>query len=185
MKFSKRSFLSRLDDTVRWTGIPARVAAAMPDSPPSDRRHRPLRWFPIWPIAAACALFVLSFSWPKSHDLMALLPSLGVMIVALGPGIHRAGPLGRPSLDDDEREAALRQESLLFCLGLIACLNGLGQPLLMVLTYAQNWHMARVVSVASSALMLNATLFGCLPTLYASWKLPPDREDAVDGNAAC
>jgi hypothetical protein len=35
----------------------------------------------------------------------------------------------------------------------------------------QNWQTAHSASVAGSALMLNATLFGCLPTLYASWNL--------------
>jgi len=101
----------------------------------------------------------------------ALVPSLGGVIVALVPVIHTNGPLGKPSLEDDEREAALRKDSFLFCLGLLAFLNCLGQPFLMILSHLQNWQTAHSTSVAASALMLNATLFGCLPTLYASWHL--------------
>ena len=87
------------------------------------------------------------------------------------PGIHMNGPLGKPSLEDDEREAALRKDSFLFCLGLLAVLNCLGQPCLMILSHWQDWQIAQTVSVVTSAFMLNATLFGCLPTLYASWNL--------------
>jgi hypothetical protein len=172
MNFRQRSILSRLDDTVRWTGIPARVAENMPDAPRSDRKHRPLRWIPIWPVAFSSALFVLSCTGPQSQDLVALFPSLGLVFVAPALGIQRAGPLGRPSLEDDERESALRKDAFLFCLSLLACLNGLGQPLLMIISYAEHWPMAKAVTVASSSVMLNVTLLACLPTLYASWKVP-------------
>ena len=165
------TFLSRLDNTLRWTGIPRRVADEMSDAPSVDRKHRPLRWISIWPIAFSCALFILSLTWPSVLNLVALVPSLGGVIVALVPTIHMNGPLGKPSLEDDEREAALRKDSFLFCLGLLAILNCLGQPFLMILSHLQNWQTAHSASVAISALMLNATLFGCLPTLYASWNL--------------
>ena len=172
MKPSRReAFLSRLDSTLRWTGIPARVADEMSDAPSVNRKHRPLRWIPIWPIAFSCALFILSLTWPSVLNLVALVPSLGGVIVALVPTIHMNGPLGKPSLEDDEREAALRKDSFLFCLGLLAGLNCLGQPILIILSHLQNWQTAHSASVAISALMLNATLFGCLPTLYASWNL--------------
>jgi hypothetical protein len=92
-------------------------------------------------------------------------------VFAMIPGIHMNGPLGKPSLEDDEREAALRKDSLLFCLGLLAILNGLGQPLLMILSHLQDWKIARTASVVTTAFMLNASLWGCLPTLYASWHL--------------
>ena len=171
------TLLSRLDNTLRWTGIPARVADEMSDAPSFDRKHRPLRWIPIWPIAFSCALFILTLIWPSALDLVspgaviAVIMGLMAGIIGMVPGIHMNGPLGKPSLEDDEREAALRKDSFLFCLGLLACLNCLGQPFLMILSHWQNWQTAHSVSVAISALMLNATLLGCLPTLYASWNL--------------
>jgi hypothetical protein len=79
--------------------------------------------------------------------------------------------LGKPSLEDDEREAALRKDAFLFCFGLLALLNSLGQPVLLILSHWQQWQTGYSVGVASSALMLNISLFGCLPTLYASWSL--------------
>ena len=54
MKPSRRSILARLDDTLRWTGIPARVADDLSDAPSLDRKHRPLRWIPLLPIALSC-----------------------------------------------------------------------------------------------------------------------------------
>jgi hypothetical protein len=166
MKTRGRSILSILDNAVRWTGIPARVADEMADAPSVDRKHHPLRWSPILPIAFSCILFVLSLMWPS-----ALLTSLGAVIVAMVPSIHMNGPLGKPSLDDDEREAALRKDSFLFCLGLLAFLNCVGQLLLMSLSHLQSWQTGQSVLVAASAFLLNLTLFGCLPTLYASWQL--------------
>ncbi len=160
-----RNILSILDNAVRWTGIPARVADDMSDTPPVDRKHRPLRWSPIWPIAFSCILFGLSFMWPS-----VLLSSLGAVIAGMASSIHINGPLGKPSLEDDEREAALRKDSFLFCLGLLVFLNCVGQLVFLGLSILQNWQTAQRVSVAASAFMLNLTLFWCLPTLYASWK---------------
>src|ERR1700689_680578 len=132
MNTRRPNILSILDDALRWTGIPARVADEMCDAPSVDRKHRPLRWIPIWPIAFSCALFILSLTWRSALNLMVLMPSLGVVIVAMVPVIHMNGPLGKPSLEDDEREAALRKNSFLFCLGLLTSLNCLGQPFLMI-----------------------------------------------------
>jgi hypothetical protein len=166
MKTRGRNILSILDNAVRWTGIPARVADDMSDAPSVDRKHRPLRWIPIWLIAFSCILFILSLMWPS-----VLLISFGTLIAAMAPSIHMNGPLGKPSLEDDEREAALRKDSFLVCFGLLAFLNCVGQLLLMSLSHLQNWQMADSVFVAASAFMVNLTLFGCLPTLYASWNL--------------
>jgi hypothetical protein len=90
----------------------------------------------------------------------------------MAPSIHMNGPLGKPSLEDDEREAALRKDSFLVCFALLAFLNCVGQLLLMTLSHLQNWQTGQSVFVAASAFMLNLTLFGCLPTLYASWRMP-------------
>jgi len=166
MNTRRRTIFSIMDDALRWTGIPARVADQMSDAPEADHKRRPMRWIPIWPIAFSCILFALSFTWPSP-----LLTSLGAVIVAMIPAIHTNGPLGKPSLDDDERETTLRKDSYLFCLGLLAFLNCVGQLLLMGLSHLQNWQTAHAVFVAASAFLLNLTLFGCLPTLYASWNL--------------
>jgi hypothetical protein len=178
MKSVRETFLSRLDNMVRWTGMPARIADAMSGAPSVDRKHRPQRWIPIWPIAFSCALLVLSLTWPPVLDrvspgvVIAIIAGpMGAVIMAMLPIIHTSGPLGKPSYEDDERETALRKDSFLFCLGLLAWLNCLGQPILMILSHWQNWQIGQSASVVISALTLNAALFGSLPTLYASWNL--------------
>ena len=175
MKSVIEKFLSTLDNSVRWTGIPARIAEEMSDARSVDRKHRPLRWIPIWTIAFSCALFILSLTWlpalVSAGTVISITVGLMAGIMGMGPVIHTSGPLGKSSLEDDEREAALRKDSFLFCLGILAGLNCLGQPILMILSHLQNWQTAQSASVTLSALMLNATLLGCLPTLYASWNL--------------
>ncbi len=161
-----RNVLSILDNAVRWTGIPARVTNQMSEALPDNRKHRPLRWIPLCLIGIACALFFLSLKWPT-----VLLTSLGAVIAALTPTVHMNGPLGKSSFEDDEREAALRKDSFLVCLGVLVAINSIGQLLFMGLALLQRWQIVDGVSIAASAFLLNLTLFGCLPTLYASWRM--------------
>src|SRR4051812_34266198 len=109
MKTRGRNFLAILDNAVRWTGLPARVADAMSDAPAADRTYRRLRWTPMLPIAFSCTLFVLCVMWPS-----VLLTSLGAVVAGMASMIHMNGPLAKPSLEDDEREATLRKDSYLF-----------------------------------------------------------------------
>lgn len=175
MKRSHRSILSMLDDTLQWTGIPARVAEDMSDDPSPDRKHQPLRWVPLVLIAFSGALLVLCLSWPLELGRVrpgAVISLMTGMAVSIATGlllIHTNGPLGKPACEDDEREAALRKASFLFCFGLLAALNGLGQPILLIVSHWQNWQMAHTTIVVFCALILNATLLGTLPTLFASW----------------
>jgi len=181
MKPPRRSILSMLDDTVRWTGMPARVAAHISGEP--FLKHRLLRWSPIWPIAFSCALLMISLAWPPALEgvsegmIISVLVAFWCCVFGMMPSIHASGPLGKSSMEDDEREAALRKDSFLFCLGLLAVLNCLGQPCLMILSHWKDWQIAQTASVVTTAFMLNAALWGCLPTLYASWHLEPLQKD--------
>jgi hypothetical protein len=175
MKPRRRSILSMLDDSVRWTGMPDRVANQMA----GGAFHEPqrLRWTPIWPIAFSLALLMTSLAWPPALDgidlgfIICALTVFWCCVFGMMPGIHAIGPLGKSSMQDDEREAALRKNSYLVCLGLLAAINCLCQPVFMVLSHWQDWKLPQIVSVVTSVFILNAALFGCLPTLYASWKL--------------
>lgn len=170
MKRSHGSILSRLEDALRWTGIPARVADDMSDDP--SVKHRPLRWVPLLLIAFSCVLLTICLFWPLEISPGAVVSTMTAMVLSIISGVwlaHTSGPLGKPSCEDDEREAALRKDSFLFCFGLLAVLNGLGQPILLIVSHWQDWPTAYSSIVAFSALILNATLLGTLPTLYASW----------------
>lgn len=170
MTRSHRSILSRLDDAARWTGIAAWVA-----DPLVDRKHPPYRWLPLLLIAVSCLPLVVCFIWPQAMDrlslatLVSLILGPVISLVTAAWFIYTNGPLGKPSREDDEREAALRKDSFLFCLGLLAALNGLGQPVLLILSHWQNWETGHSALVVISALTLNAALLWTLPTLYASW----------------
>jgi hypothetical protein len=175
MKRSHRSILSRLDDALAWTGIPARVADDMSDNPSVDRKYRPLRWVPLLVIAFSCVPLILCLVWPLKLDhvspgaVVGLITGMTVSIMMGVLLIHTCGPLGKPSSEDDEREAVVRKDSILFCFGLLAGLNCLGQPILLIVSHWQSWQIAHSVIVAFCILILNATLLGTLPTLYASW----------------
>lgn len=173
MKRSRRSILSRLDDSLRWTGIPDRVADDMSDDPSVDRNHRPLRWSPLLLIVFSCVPLALSSSLllqVSPGAVVGIMTGIAVSIVTGGVLVYTGGPLGKPAREDDEREAVLRKDSFLFCLGLLAVLNCLGQPILLIVSHWQNWQIGQSVVVVFCALILNATLLGALPTLYASWK---------------
>ena len=172
MKRSHRSILSRLDDTLRWTGIPARVADDMSADPSVDRNHRPLRWAPLWLIAFSSVLLILCLILPAKVSpgaVVGIMTGMALSIMAGGVLVYTNGPLGKPACEDDEREAALRKDSFLFGLGLLAGLNCLGQPILLIVSHWQDWQTAQSAIVVFCALILNATLLGTLPTLYASW----------------
>jgi len=168
----KRShnILARLEDALRWTGIPDRVADDLSGDP--SLKHRPLRWVPLLLIAFSCALLVLCLIWPPKISpgaVVGIMTSMALSIVTGGVLVYTNGPLGKPAREDDEREAALRKDSFLFCLGLLAGLNCLGQPILLIMSHWQNWQPAQSVIAVFCTLILNATLLGTLPTLYASW----------------
>lgn len=176
MKRSHRSILSRLDDSLRWTGIPDRVADDLSDHPSVDRAHRPLRWVPLLVIAFSCIPLVLCLILPANVSPGAGVGIMTGMAISIATGallIYTNGPLGKPSRDDDEREAALRKDSFLFCLGLLAALNCLGQPVLLLVSHWQHWPAVQSVIVVFCTLIVNATLLGTLPTLYASWNSRP------------
>jgi hypothetical protein len=172
MKRTHRSILSTLDEAVRWTGIPARVADDMSDNPSVDRNHRPLRWIPLLVIAFSCTPLVVClmlFPMVSPGAVVGIMTGMAVCVMTGVLLVYTSGPLGKSSREEDEREAALRKDSFLFCLGLLAGLNCLGQPVLLIVSHWQNWQIAQSVIVMFWALILNATLLGTLPTLYASW----------------
>lgn len=169
MKRSHRGILSRLEDALRWTGIPARVADDLSDDP--SVQHRPMRWVPLLLIAFSCILITVCVFRQPVVSPAAVVGTMTAMLLGIAGVllVHTSGPLGKPACENDEREAALRKDSFLFCLGLLAVLNCLGQPILLIVSHWKDWPTAYSSIVAFSTLILNATLLGTLPTLYASW----------------
>jgi hypothetical protein len=173
MKLSHQTILSKLDDAVRWTGMVDRVSDQIAGDP--SVHHRPARWIPLLYIVTAWMLILFPLFLIVKFDLsmwdvVVVMMAIAICVTAGAWQIHASGPLGKAASVDDEREAALRKESLLFSLGFLAALNCVALPVLLVLSHWQGWRTAPVVAVAVSTLILNAVLLGTLPTLYASWK---------------
>ncbi len=168
MSATGRTALQKMDALVRWSGASEMVARDMSRDPDARRRYRPMRWLPLLPMACGAGLLFSTVAFPIAHSLYA---AAGPIVAAVA-AVSMHGPLGKPSIDDDEREAALRKDAYLFCLAVLACLNMAGGPALMVMAALQGWEAERMFGIAFALIIGNLTWFGSLPTLHASWKAP-------------
>lgn len=167
MSVKHRTVLQRMDALVWWSSASDRVQDDM-SGDADGRRYRPMRWLPLLPMACGAGFIFSATAFP--------VPPMSYAIA--GPAIAAAaaialnGPLGKPSIDDDEREAALRKNAFFFCLAILAFLNIVGGPVLLFTAAVNAWATERTIGVAFALFMANMTWFVSLPTLYASWKLP-------------
>lgn len=168
MNNHRKSALQRMDALVRWSGAAEAVSADMADDADTRRRHRPMRWLPLLPVTCGAGLIGLAIA----HPIGSMWYVAAGPIVAAMTMVSINGPLGKPSLDDDEREAALRKDAFLFCLAVLAFLNILAGPALMVMAALNEWKIEQMAGVAFALVIGNLAWFGSLPTLYASWKSP-------------
>lgn len=167
MSVKHRTALQRLDALVWWTSASDTVKQDMsPDG--GARRYGPMRWLPLLPMACGAGFLFCAVAFPMPH----LSYAAAVPAMAAAAGIAMNGPLGKPSIDEDEREAALRKNAFFFCLAILAFANIVGGPLLLVTAGLHGWAAERIIGVAFALFMANMTWFVGLPTLYASWKLP-------------
>lgn len=168
MSATGKTALQKMDALVRWSGASEMVTRDMSRDPDARRRYRPMRWLPLLPMACGAGLLFAAIAFPIAHSLYALAGP----IVAAVAAVSMNGPLGKPSIEDDEREAALRKDAFLFCLAVLAVANMVGGPVLMVMAGLQGWEMERMFGIAFALVIGNLTWFSSLPTLYASWKAP-------------
>lgn len=171
MSAKRKTLMQGMDALVWWSGTSDKVRHDM--SADADERQRlPMRWLPLLPMAFAAGLIFTSISFSVSNMVYGV--AAPIMAVALAIAIN--GPLGKPSIDDDEREAALRKNSFFFCTAFLAFVNIVAAPILMLTSALHGWAVERSVGTAFALFMANMTCFVSLPTLYASWKLPKQSE---------
>lgn len=173
MSTKHRTALQKLDALVWWTGASDQVRHDMSDNA-GERRLRPLRWLPLLPMACGAGLVVAATAFP----LPGTVYGAGAAMMAATTAVALNGPLGKSSIHDDEREAALRKSAILFTLALLAILNIVAGPILLLTAALQGWPVERAASVAFALFMANMTWFVSLPTLYASWKPTAPSEQA-------
>ena len=168
MSAKGKTALQKMDALVRWSNASDMVRRDMSDDADTRRRYRPMRWLPLLPMACGAGLISWAIASPIAHALYVIAaPIVGTMAA-----VSINGPLGKPSMEDDEREAALRKDAFLFCLAVLAFANIVGGPILMLTAALHGWPVERIVGVAFALVIGNLAWFGSLPTLYASWKAP-------------
>lgn len=168
MSARRKTALEWMDSLVRWTNASDMVKRDMSSEDSESRRNLPMRWLPLIPMGCGAGLVFAAIALPVPVMFYGIA---GAMSGGM-PFIHINGPLGKSSVDDDEREAALRKDAFLFCFAILAIANILGQPLLMVMAALDHWTIARTMGLAVAVVIGNLAWFTSLPTLYASWKLP-------------
>lgn len=173
MNAARKTMLQRMDALVRWTKMPDRVKLDMAADSENRRRHRQKRWLPLLPMALGAGfVIVATVVQPPAWSF-----GLAGAFSALGATVNGNGPLGKSSLEDDEREAALRKDAWLFCLAVLAFANIVGQPALALMAMLQAWPVERIGGALFAVFMCNMLWLASLPTLYASWKLPKLQEE--------
>lgn len=168
----RKTIPQRMDDLVRWTGIPSQIVHP-------QRRRRPLRWLSATAAAAGVAGFVVSalaqfagsIMWVGYAVLMAGF-TIATLLQVFGP----LKPFGSGERVD-EFDRALRDRAYLFTFAAFAFVTALGVILLMFIMVAQWPRPALVMCLAELALLL-VTIGPALPTAYASWRVEWDRDDS-------
>lgn len=168
MSGNRKTALQRMDALVRWSYASDMVRREMSDDAEAERRYRPMRWLPLLPMACGAGLVIAAIAFPIPRAMLTIV----VPVVGAMGAIPNNGPLGKPSMDDDEGEAALRKDAYLFCLAVLAFLNIVGGPILMVMAALHGWATERIVGIAFALVVGNLAWFRSLPTLYASWQPP-------------
>ncbi|WP_374580384.1 hypothetical protein [Pseudoduganella sp.] len=158
--------LERLDVLVAWTNMPARVKHDMNHGDDGQRQHLPMRWLPLLLMAAAAGVVAATLMLPVSYWLFGTVGAFSAAAAA----VYTHGPLGKPSIEDDERGAALRKDAWLFSLSVLAFANIIGQPALLMAAALHGWSVERVSYVVLAVFICNVIWLNCLRTLYTSWK---------------
>jgi hypothetical protein len=168
---SRKPLVQRLDDSVRWTGIPDLVMRTP--------RRRPQRWWSTLAIVAATAGLVVAIGWPALR-----WPGYAVLVTAFSIAnfMPMFGPLkpwaGTEPID--ERERAGRARAFLIALSVISFVAVFGLWTIVAMSTVGDWSAATLrLSIVDLAFYI-AALYSALPTCIASWaerRLPDEEED--------
>lgn len=155
----RKTLPQRLDDSVRWTGIPA-LAQGHP-------RRRHLRVAPAIALLMAFGAIALSIAtadlrWP-GYILSALAFAVSVWVPLFGP-IKPWGSFERT----DERERAIRAEAYLVTFPVVLLVAVVGLMVAPALTVLASWPAPRLELLLFGFGFTVLTLYNALPSLYAS-----------------
>ena len=164
----RKTFLQRLDDTVRWTGIPA-IAA-------QQQRRRRLLVPPVVALLLATGGLIYCLAHPSGYWPGYACLMFGFAISNFMPLLGPVIPWGSTHRVD-ERERALRRSAYLVGLASIGVASFLGLWLLVALASLGGLSVEQLVRDMAALAFYLMTLHGSVPTLWASWRTPPLAEE--------
>jgi hypothetical protein len=181
MTYRERSILRHLDGLFEWTGIPRLAEGRV--------KPRPRKWSSVLVIVLASVALLLCWitdrTWKMSMAL-ALIGSLG----ALAAAIRQIGPLHAKPLSgtEDERENLWRSQSQMVgfaVVAIVALIGVLGVALALLFSSLRSMTVTGGIGVALLPVAIRLIGFGqyllvlliVVPTLHASWTLPPPIDD--------
>ncbi len=172
MSGKRKTALQQMDALVWWSNASSQVRHDM-SRDNGEARRQPMRWLPLLPMAFGAGLL----AWATAFSIPGMAYGVAGPVMAVAAAIANKGPLGKPSINDDEYEAALRKNAFFFCMACLAVANIVGGPALLLAAGFKGWATERLVGIAFALFMANMIWFASLPTLYASWKLPALSDD--------
>jgi hypothetical protein len=169
---SRKTLAQRLDDSVRWTGIP--------DAAMRAPRRRPLRALSTLALTLATAGLIVMIAGSARLQWFGYgMIMLGFCFASFMPVWGPLKPWSTLVEPVDERERAVRARAFLIALSVIAFVAVCGLWLIVPLSILAKWsdNMLRMAILGLAFLI--ATLYSALPTCIASWseRPLPDDED--------
>lgn len=160
---TRRTLSERLDDLVRWTGIPALTEQPV--------RRRPLRWPSTMALVLAGTGFVVAMAHTGGTGRASAIGQAVLLCgFALGNVMKIHGPL-KPfgSIEHvDEWDQVTRARAYLFTFAAFAAVTFAGLAVLLA-GGAMNWPTDAIGRGAMALFFLLATIAATLPTAHASW----------------
>lgn len=167
MSDRQHRFLTWLDRSVMWTGVPA-MAARTP-------RKRHLRWLPLLALVVAGVGLLWCVLRPgRSYWIGYALIMIGFFIANLLP---IWGPLRRFNERADEFERQQRRDSFLVGLAAVAAAGFGGMWLTIGLLAMEVWSAPVTQRELTAFAFYMMALFCAVPTLHASWRTRPFNDD--------
>jgi hypothetical protein len=165
----RKTIPQRMDDLVRWTGVPALSQGKI--------RRRPFRWLSALAVVGALGGFIASaaggfLGGPFAIGYMVLIASfaVGLIVQVFGP----LKPFNSATERADEFDRALRSRAYLFAYPVFAFVVALGLLLTMYVVLLA-WPRAALMNCLSELMLTLISLGFTLPTLYASWAVQWDK----------
>jgi hypothetical protein len=167
----RKTIPQRMDDMVRWTGVPALSQGKF--------RRRPFRWLSTLSVVGSFAGFVTSAAGhflgrPFAIGYMVLVAGflLAIVVQVLGP----LKPFNSFAERADEFDRNLRARAYLSAFPVFALTTMLGLGFLMWMVLMA-WPAAALMNSLSEMIFVLVSIACAVPALYASWAVEWNKGD--------